>query len=62
VVEIHAMVIIVYMLINLGEGVLVPNRCFVLINPNFSLFFSFTYIYRVAIITIYLIYNICFVS
>jgi len=56
------MVIIVYMLVNLGEGILVPNCCSVLINPNFSLLFGFAYIYRVAIITTNLINNIGFIS
>jgi len=62
VIEIHTVIIIIDMLINLGEGIFVPNRRPMLIYSNFSLFFSFSYINRVAIITVNLINYISLVA
>jgi len=62
IVEIHSMTAVIYVLINLGETILISNCTFMLLHPNFCLLLCFTYVYSFTIIATNLINNVCFIT
>jgi len=56
------MTAVIYVLINLGEVVLVSNSIPMFLYPNFSLFLCFAYIHSIAVLAANLIHSVSFIT
>jgi len=56
------MTAVIYVLINLGEVVLVSNSIPMFLYPNFSLFLCFTYIHSITVLAANLIHSVGFIT